>query len=53
VLLPPNCLNEDELFLDDLTPQDMEKELGRKVVVGSYDLVEDLTRVFRGQDSSS
>jgi putative radical SAM enzyme (TIGR03279 family) len=53
VLLPPNCLNEDGLFLDDLTPQDLEKELGRKVMVGSYDLAEDLTSMFRDLDSST
>ena len=46
VLLPPNCLNEDGLFLDDLTPGDLERELGRSVVVGSYDLVENLIRIL-------
>jgi putative radical SAM enzyme (TIGR03279 family) len=28
LILPPNCLNEDGLFLDDLSPRDVEKELG-------------------------
>lgn len=46
VLLPPNCLNEDGLFLDDLTPGDLEREFGRSVVVGSYDLVENLIRIL-------
>jgi putative radical SAM enzyme (TIGR03279 family) len=42
ILLPPNCLNEDGLFLDNLTPQDLERELKRQVLIGSYDLVRDL-----------
>jgi putative radical SAM enzyme (TIGR03279 family) len=46
ILLPPNCINQDGLFLDDLTPQDVERKLGRKVIVGSYDLVETLTKIF-------
>jgi putative radical SAM enzyme (TIGR03279 family) len=48
ILLPPNCINQDGLFLDDMTPQDMEKELDRKVINGSYDLVETLTNIFKG-----
>ena len=31
VLLPPNCLNEDGLFLDGLTPQDIGKALDREI----------------------
>jgi putative radical SAM enzyme (TIGR03279 family) len=42
ILLPPNCINQDSLFLDDMTPQDLEKELDRKVIIGSYDLSETL-----------
>ena len=42
ILLSPNCINQDGLFLDDMTPQDLEKELDRKVIIGSYDLVETL-----------
>jgi len=42
IILPPNCINQDGLFLDDMTPQDLEKELDRKVIIGSYDLVETL-----------
>jgi putative radical SAM enzyme (TIGR03279 family) len=47
ILLPPNCINQDGLFLDDLTPADVEKESGCKVAVGSYDLVQTLTRLLR------
>ncbi|KPL01261.1 MAG: hypothetical protein AMJ91_00940 [candidate division Zixibacteria bacterium SM23_73_3] len=46
ILLPPNCLNQDGLFLDDLTPQDLERELRRKVMIGSYDLMESLIKIF-------
>lgn len=47
ILLPPDCLNQDGLFLDDLSPHDLERELGLRVVVGSYDLVENLVRILR------
>jgi len=46
ILLPPNCVNHEGLFLDDLTPQDVERKLRRKVRVGSYDLVESLIKIF-------
>jgi putative radical SAM enzyme (TIGR03279 family) len=46
ILLPPNCVNQDGLFLDDITPQDVENEFKRKVIIGSYDLVETLTKIF-------
>jgi len=48
ILLPPNCINQDGLFLDDMTPQDMENEFDRKVIIGSYDLVKTLTKIFKG-----
>ncbi len=31
--LPRNCINEDGVFLDDLSPSDLEKELKREVIV--------------------
>ncbi len=46
VLLPPNCVNQDGLLLDDKTPLELEKEFGRKVIIGSYDLVETLIKIF-------
>ncbi len=33
VLIPPNSLNKDNLFLDDMSPSDLEKRFGRKVMV--------------------
>jgi len=47
IILPPDCVNADGLFLDALRPEDLEKELGRKVVVGSYDLVETINQTIR------
>lgn len=32
VLIPPNCLNKDSLFLDDMSPKDLEARFGRKVM---------------------
>jgi putative radical SAM enzyme (TIGR03279 family) len=48
IILPPNCINQDGLFLDDMTPQDLKQELDRKVIIGSYDLVDTLTKIFKG-----
>jgi putative radical SAM enzyme (TIGR03279 family) len=44
VLLPPNCMNEDGLLLDDQTPEEMTEALGVPVRVGSYDLVESVLK---------
>jgi NifB/MoaA-like Fe-S oxidoreductase len=32
VLIPPNSLNRDSLFLDDMSPADLSKRFGRKVM---------------------
>ena len=49
VMLPPNCLNTDGLFLDDLKPLNLEKELGVKIVTGSYDIVGSLRKTLQTQ----
>ncbi|MEW5797268.1 MAG: DUF512 domain-containing protein [Candidatus Zixiibacteriota bacterium] len=46
VVLPPNCLNRDGLFLDNLSLEQFSRMLGREVVVGGYDLAETLCEVF-------
>jgi len=46
VMLPPNCLNTDGFFLDDLKPLDLEKELNAKIILGSYDLSKSLLDTF-------
>ncbi len=33
VLIPPNSLNKENLFLDDMSPADLEKRFGRKILV--------------------
>lgn len=42
VLLPPNCVNDDMLFLDDLRFADVEEQIGRPVALGCYDLAESI-----------
>lgn len=38
-VLPPNCLNRDDLFLDDMSRQEFTTRLKKKVIVGQYNLV--------------
>ncbi len=45
IVLPPNCLNHDGLFIDDLTVADLENELKMNVVQGSYSFKETLRMV--------
>ena len=40
VLLPPNCINADEVFLDDISLEQMQARMGIPIVVGEYDLLE-------------
>ncbi|MDE2698849.1 MAG: DUF512 domain-containing protein, partial [Gemmatimonadota bacterium] len=48
VLLPPNCLNHNGLFLDDLLLKDLEQEVECRAVVGTYDLVETIQNAVGG-----
>jgi len=48
VLLPPNCVNHNGLFLDDLTPANLSNQLGGSVYVGTYDLVESIQNAIDG-----
>ncbi|MFQ5498234.1 MAG: DUF512 domain-containing protein [Candidatus Zixiibacteriota bacterium] len=45
-ILPPNCLNDDSLFLDNLSLAQFESVLDRPVVVGQYNLAATLSDVF-------
>jgi putative radical SAM enzyme (TIGR03279 family) len=47
ILLPPDCVNVDGVFLDDLKPKDIEKIFKRKVVVGSYSIVQTFLDLFK------
>ena len=46
VVLPPNCLNADNLFLDDVTLREFEDAIARPVVVGSYNIAETIKEVY-------
>jgi putative radical SAM enzyme (TIGR03279 family) len=46
VLLPPNCLNNDDLFLDDLSLEVFRKKAGMEIKVGSYNLADTLKEVL-------
>jgi putative radical SAM enzyme (TIGR03279 family) len=46
VVLPPNCLNQDDLFLDNLSLDQFHRTLNMPVVVGSYDLYQTIKEVF-------
>ena len=46
VVLPPNCLNQDDLFLDNLSLEQFRRTLDKTVVVGSYDLYRTVREVF-------
>jgi len=46
VVLPPNCLNNDSLFLDNLSLEQFRQALGVGVVVGQYDMAATLREVF-------
>ncbi|NOY88751.1 MAG: DUF512 domain-containing protein [FCB group bacterium] len=45
LVLPPNCLNDDNLFLDDMSWEQFRKELNKEVLVGQYHLGETLKEV--------
>ena len=49
VMLPPNCLNNDGLLLDSMSIEKLERRVGRRIIVGTYDLIGsllDLTASF-------
>ncbi len=47
MILPPDCLNDDGLFLDDWTPADLEKKLKLPVVAGCYSVYNTFMPIFR------
>jgi len=46
VIIPPDCLNDDGLFLDDLTMNEMSRELDRPVIQALYSPRETLIRII-------
>jgi len=51
ILLPPDCVNINNRFLDDLTPKDLQNKFKRKVIVGSYDFVQTFLDLLRSAGS--
>lgn len=47
LVLPPNCLNNDGLFLDNLTLDQFRTALGKQVYVGQYNLAATIKDVFK------
>jgi putative radical SAM enzyme (TIGR03279 family) len=47
VVVPPDCLNDDGLFLDDLVLSDVSQKLGRPVIQAEYSPVDTLNRIFQ------
>jgi NifB/MoaA-like Fe-S oxidoreductase len=47
IFLPPNCLNDDDLFLDDWTPAMIEKKLKLPLVTGCYSAYNTFMPVLR------
>jgi hypothetical protein len=47
LVLPPNCLNNDDLFLDNLTLAQFERVLGKPALIGQYNLAATITEAFR------
>jgi putative radical SAM enzyme (TIGR03279 family) len=46
LVIPPNCLNNDNLFLDNLSLEQFKNTLGKEVIVGQYNLAETIKEVF-------
>ncbi len=46
ILLPPNCLNSDDLFLDDIPLSNLKGRIGCEVIVGKYSMIDTLKEVL-------
>jgi putative radical SAM enzyme (TIGR03279 family) len=44
ILLPPNCLNGDDLFLDDMTLDQFTRTINRPVLTGTYQIADLIRR---------
>jgi putative radical SAM enzyme (TIGR03279 family) len=47
LVLPPNCLNNDSLFLDNLSLEQFRTALGKPVFVGQYNLAATIKDIFQ------
>ena len=46
LVLPPNCLNDDDLFLDNLTLQQFRNIVKKPVLLGQYNIAESVKEAF-------
>ena len=46
LVIPPNCLNSDNLFLDNMSLSQFQTALGKPVIKGSYNIYETLKEVL-------
>jgi len=44
--VPPNCLNDDDLFLDNLSLEQFRGVLAKPVLVGQYNVAASLKEAF-------
>jgi len=51
VILPPDCVNPDGQFLDDLTLDFLERKLKKKVVLGSYNIVDTINDIIKDRNA--
>jgi putative radical SAM enzyme (TIGR03279 family) len=47
IILPPDCVNYQGKFLDDLEIKDIEKSIKRKVLLGSYNMVDTILKAIK------
>ncbi len=47
MVLPPNCLNDDFLFLDDMSLEQFRKKAGIDVTLGTYSIIDTVKGIFR------
>jgi putative radical SAM enzyme (TIGR03279 family) len=47
VILPPDCVNYEGKFLDDLRIKDIEKKIRRKVFLGSYNIIDTILEAIK------
>lgn len=46
IMLPPNCLNMDKLFLDDMSLDQFTAAVGRPVMEGSYQIIDSIRQAM-------
>ncbi len=51
IILPPDCVNTNGVFLDGLSPEDLEKKFKRKIVVSLYNIVQTINNIVRSRNA--